>query len=103
MGKHRSVTEQRELVDLWHRSTGSMAAFARGRGIRPGTFSSWVKRHRPLLPALGDEPSFVQVKPSSVTPVAERFSVAVGAHALQFEAPPPADWFAAVLRGLSPC
>lgn len=107
MGKHTPVDEQRRLVELWHQSDEPMAAFARAHRVRPGTFATWVTRHRvpetPLaflrIAAPADASSVVDDAGVS----AGRFLVQAGEHLLRFEQPPPAAWFAAVLRELAPC
>ena len=108
MGKHTPVEEQRRLVAAWRVSTLSKAAFARAHRVNKVTFWGWVARY-----AAEAEPSvlvpFVQVcveEPASAMPAssaASSFPVRVGPHALQFDAPPPPCWFAAVLRELGSC
>ena len=107
MGKHTPVDEQRRLVALWHRSEDSMAAFARAHRVRPGTFATWVTRHRvpetPLaflrIAAPADASSFVDAAAAPAVP----FVVQAGEHLLRFDQPPPSAWFAAVLRELASC
>jgi hypothetical protein len=107
MGKHTPVDEQRRLFELWHQSDDSMAAFARAHRVRPGTFATWVSRHRvpetPLaflrIAAPADSPSLVDDAGVSAGP----FMVQAREHLLRFEQPPPAAWFAAVLRELASC
>jgi len=107
MGKHTPGDEQRRLVELWHQSDDSMAAFARAHGVRPGTFATWVTRHRvPEAPRAflriavpADRAAVVDDAGVPAVP----FVVEVREHLLRFERPPPAAWFAAVLRELASC
>lgn len=100
MGKHTPEHEQRRLVARWRTTDLSMAAFARRHGVHPTTFGAWVGRHRLDPEASPEPPAFLQV---TVPPPPESVSVRVGGHALRFDAPPPAAWFAAVVRELSSC
>jgi hypothetical protein len=104
MGRHTPPARQRQLVARWRRSDLSAAAFARAHRVRPGTFLTWIRRH-PLEPAKREEPEvgecgvpFVKVAPAPV-----EFVVRLGRHALTFHEPPPAGWFAAVVRELGSC
>jgi transposase-like protein len=104
MGKHTPRAEQRRLVDLWHASEGSMAGFARSHGVQPGTFATWVKRHRLDAAHTG----FLRLALPPETDVlaldtVEAVVVQVGDQLLRFERPPPPGWFAAVLRELASC
>jgi len=103
MGQHTPAAIQRRLVALWRDTDTSMAAFARQHGVKPKTFGAWVTRHPPALPAPAGLPGFVQVAVPTASPPQPEVSVIVGGHALHFDAPPPAGWFAAVVRELSPC
>lgn len=100
MGKRTSVHEQRRLVARWRTTALSMDAFARRHCVHPTTFDAWGERHRLDPMAAAEPPDFLQV---AVVPPPESLSVYVGGHALRFDAPPPAAWFAAVVRELSPC
>lgn len=102
MGKHTPVGEQRRLVDLWRASDVSMAAFAQAHGVRAGTFATWVDRHELRASAPAEPPTFLALSVARIEPAAA-FSVRIREHELSFEAPPPAAWFAAVLRELAPC
>ena len=102
MGQHTPSEDQRRLVELWTASDASMAAFARAHDVRPGTFATWVERHRNHGQSLRSAAFLQVVTPDPVPPVAS-FSVRVGPHQLAFDAPPPASWFAAVLREIGPC
>jgi transposase-like protein len=101
------VDEQRRLVEIWHQSDDSMAAFARAHRVRPGTFATWVSRLRvpetPLaflrIAAPADASSFVHDAVASPG----LFMVQAREHLLRFEQPPPTAWIAAVLRELASC
>lgn len=103
MGKHTPAAEQRRLVDLWHTSEVSMASFARANGVRPGTFATWVGRHRTPLPPR----AFLQLAVVGAAPEAQaetrELAVRVRDVTLRFPEPPPPAWFAALLRELGPC
>ncbi len=107
MGKHTPIDEQRRLVALWHQSNDSMAAFARAHGVRPGTFAAWVTRHRVPEPPLAFLRIGVPADGAAVVDDADGpagpFVVQAREHLLRFEQPPPAAWFAAVLRELASC
>ena len=103
MGKHTPAAVQRRLVALWRSSDTSMAAFARQHGVHPTTFGAWIAGYRPALPAPTALPDFVQVAVPVASPPSPAVSVSVAGHALRFDAPPPAGWFAAVVRELSSC
>lgn len=103
MGKHTPAAEQRRLVALWRGTDLSIAAFARQHGIQSSTFSAWVARLRPAPPAPSEPPGFVQVGVTAAVPSSPAVAVRVGGHVLRFDVPPPAGWFAAVVRELSPC
>jgi hypothetical protein len=107
MGKHPPVDAQGRLVELWHQSDDSMAAFARDHRVRPGTFATWVSRHRvPETPL-----AFLRIAaPARASSFVDDAGVSTGLfmvqareHLLRFEQPPPAAWFAAVLRELASC
>lgn len=103
MRKHTPVAQQRRLVAAYRRSGLSQSAFARANGLPLSTFSSWIDRHPPEEAAL--VAAFVDVTPAPEPPP---FSVEIcGASrrsvALTFDAPPPASWFAAVLREVTSC
>lgn len=102
MGKHTPPSDQRRLVELWLRSPGSRADFARSHGVLPSTFSSWIHRHR--TPCLEPEEwHFLPVTAPVALAADEAVAVQVGQHTLRFDSPPPATWFAAVIRELAPC
>lgn len=103
MGTHTPAAEQRRLVARWRGTDASMAAFARLHGVRPTTFSAWVAQHRSEPPTLSAPPAFVQVTVPPMPPSSPELCVHVGEHSLRFDSPPPASWFAAVVRALSPC
>lgn len=99
MGRHTPVADQRRLVSIWRASGVAMAPFARTHGIHPTTFRQWVCRARESTEACAT-PAFLEVVAHEPKPP---LAVEVGPHALRFETPPPPDWFAAVVRGLSRC
>ena len=102
MGQHTPSEAQRRLVELWNASDASMAGFARAHCVLPGTFATWVERHRDhARPAHAT--AFLQVVTPNPPPAVESFAVRVGSHQLAFDAPPPASWFAAVLREIGSC
>lgn len=104
MGKHTPPAEQRRLVDLWRSSDDSMAGFARAHGVLPGTFATWVTRHR-NAPAT---PGFLRLAlPRDLDVPADRSQEPLALHvegvSLRFESPPSPAWFASVLRELASC
>jgi transposase-like protein len=98
MGRHTTHDYQRELVAAWSCSRQSAAAFARVHGVRPGTFYTWIARHRQASTDLAALATFVEIDSRS-----EAFVVHVGPHALAFAEPPPAAWFADLVRELGSC
>lgn len=124
MRRHHSVAEQRTHVEAWRASGLSARAFAARIGISHSSFARWVWR----FPAAGAEPAASTPAPPSVpappppppkatpAPVApapsnfvqlaepiEPFAVVIGDVPLRFGRPPPAAWFAAVVRELDRC
>ena len=96
MAKHTPFDEQLRWVRAWRDSGESQVAFAHRHELRLPTLRSWIHRHRS-----DDRPGgFLQVELASARPT---FAVHVAGAALIFDAPPPPDWFAAVLRGVARC
>ena len=100
MGKATPTAAQRAFVQNWRESNLSKTAFAAAHGLNPGTFVSWVARHRDLVePPPVHAASFVRVAHGVST--AEPLSVRLADLRLAFDAPPPPSWFTAVLRELA--
>ena len=103
MSRHTSPHERRRLIASWRASGQSAAGFARDHDIASSTFATWVKQH-PLAPPVAQTTApFVALTPAPEVGPDVAFAVTVGAHALQFDAPPPPSWFANVLRELATC
>ena len=110
MAHHTPIAEQRRLVARWRASGEGKSSFARSHHVHPNTFWSWVRRHGEVDDGEVSDASvasFIDVTPSpSPSPVGMTVRVGIPGEALcevAFDGPPPAAWFASVLRAVASC
>ena len=105
MRQHTPIREQHRLVKLWRSSGDGQTSFARSHNVHPSTFWTWTRRHAEIG---ASQAHFIDVTPApeaapAPTPAPVGMSVRLGAPGAPqcdawFETPPPAAWFASVLR-----
>ena len=101
MGKHTPPDQQRAWISAWRESGDSMRRFALRHGLTVQTFRSWVSARRG--PEIHADFLEVQLPPLVVSPPRPSFGVRIAGVDITFNEPPPAPWFAAVLRDVGRC
>ena len=97
--RRRTEDEWRELVAEFDLSGLTQDVFARKKGLKVGTFRSWVYRIRGAL----KEPRFVELvksTPGVEKQHASRTTLLVGEVRVEFAERPEAEYVVALLRGL---
>ena len=101
MSRHTPRDQRLALVAAWCESDDSMSLFARKHRINIRTFRSWVRARRG--PEIHADFLEVQLPPLVVSPPRPSFGVRIAGVDITFNEPPPAPWFAAVLRDVGRC
>ncbi len=97
--RRRTEDEWRELVADFGASSLTQEMFARKKGLKVGTFRSWVYRIR----RAAKEPRFLELTESTASAQEKRGSrttLLVGEVRVEFSERPEADYVVALLRGL---
>lgn len=80
-----------------------MAAYSRTAGVSATTLSRWIQAYPLAAPAFVDVTPVADDVPAVDSGDASVFPVRVAGCDLSFAEPPPASWFAAVLRAATSC
>jgi len=97
--RRRTEDEWRELVANFDASGLTQEVFARKKGLKVGTFRSWVYKIR----RASKEPRFVELVKSTASAEekhASRTTLLVGDVRVEFSERPEAEYVLALLRGL---